>query len=342
VGRAGARLALLATCLLAASCAKAPPAEAQGGAPLLPALASRQDHVDRLEVRGAGDEALVSLRRTGDEWQVLQRNGWRADGARIAQFIERVANARRVEAKTDRAVMYPRIGVEDVSDPDAGGTELRLSGKDISARVVVGAAHKATGGRYVRLAGESRSWLCDTDVGMDPDPVSWIDHRLFSIPLARVDRVRIRPRTAASFSLTSQDDRFRPDDAPPAAMHDSHAGDDIASALVAFDVDDVAPDDGPGQVSQVLDYELVDGTVLSVAVWREGQRDWARVAAAFDEAQGAKWERLSGKSGVQARARAQVAEWTRRFDGRKFLLAPAIAHTLTLDHSQILEGEQAP
>src|SRR3982751_6113696 len=73
-----------------------------------------------------------------------------------------------------------------------------------------------------------------------------------------------------------------------------------------------------------------------------GQRDGARVAAAFDEAQGAKWESLSGKPGVQAQARAQVAEWTRRFGGRKFLLAPALAHTLTLDHAQILEGAQAP
>jgi hypothetical protein len=329
-------------CLLAASCAKAPPAEPAGGAPLLPALASRQDHVDTLEVRGAGDEALVSLKRVGDEWQVVQRQGWRADGARIAQFLERLANARRVEPKTDRPVMYPRIGVEDVADPNAGGTELRLSGKDVSARVVVGMPHKSTGGRYVRLVGEARAWLCDTDVSLDPDPVSWIDHRLLSIPLARVDRVRIRPRTAASFSLSSRDDRFRLDDAPSAAMNDSYAGDDIASALVGFDVDDVAPDNGPPQASQALDYELVDGTVLTVSVWREGQRDWARVAASFDEAQGAKWERLSGKPGVQARARAQVAEWTRRFGGRKFLLAPGLAHTLTLDHSQILEGAQAP
>jgi len=334
-------LALLGLGLLAGGCKPAaPPAEAAG--PLLPALASRQDHVDAIEVRGAGDQVLVSLHRAGDEWQLAQRDDWPADGARIGAFLQRLAQARRVEAKTDRPVMYPRIGVEAVSDPNAGGTELRISGKDVSERLLVGKPHKPSGGRYVRLVGQARSWQCDTDVSMDTDPVSWLEHRLVTIPLARVQRVRIRPRGAASFSLTSRDDSFRPDDAPSAAMHDSHAGDDIASVLVTFDIDDVAKDDGPAQVSQSLDYELVDGSVLTVSVWREGQRDWARVAASFDEAQGASWERQAGKTGVQAQAQAQVAQWTRHFAGRKFLLAPALAHTLTLDHSQILEGGQAP
>jgi hypothetical protein len=332
---------VLAFALCVGACTRAPPGAEDGG-PLLPQLASRQDHVDALEVRGAGDKALVSLKRVGGEWQVAQRAGWRADGERIAQFLQRLANARRVEAKTDRAVMYPRIGVEDVSDPNAGGTEVRLSGKDISARLVVGKPHAPTGGRFVRVVGQARSWLCDTDVGFDADPVSWLDHRLLSVPLARVDRVRVRPRTTPAFSLSSRDDRFRLDDAPSAAMNDSFAGDDIASALVALDVDDVARDDGPKLVSQELDYELVDGSVLTIAVWRDGPRDWARVSASFNEAQGAAWERLGGKPGVQATARAQVAEWTRRFAGRKFLLPPALAHTLTLDHSQVLEGAQPP
>jgi len=334
-------LLLLVAAALAAGCARQAAAPEPGGA-LLPALASRQDQVDALEVRGAGDQVLVSLHRVGDEWRLSQRADWRADGARIAQFLQRLAEARRVEAKTDRAVMYPRLGVEDVSDPQAGGTELRLSGKGIAARLLVGKPHKPSGGRYVRLVGQARSWLCDTDVAFDTDPVSWLDHRLAAVPLARVQRVRVRPRGAAPFTLSSRDDRFRLDDAPSAAMNDSYAGDDIASVLVAFDVDDVASDNGPKLVSQALDYELVDGTVLTVSVWREGQRDWARVAASFDEAQGASWERLAGKPGVQAKAQAQAAEWTRRFAGRKFLLPPALAHTLTLDHSQILEGAKAP
>ena len=339
--RARRWLLLLGALLLAGGCTTETQAPEAAG-PLLPQLASRQDQVRELVLRGAGGKAVVTLQRKDEEWQVAQRAGWRADGARIAQYLAQLAQARRVEAKTDRAAMYPRIGVEDVADANATGTELQLSGTGIEARLVIGKAHKMSGGRFVRPAGQPRSWLCDVDVGFDADPVSWIEHRVLAVPLARVDRVRIRPRTAPAFSLVMRDDRFRPDDAPSGAMRDSHAGDDIASALVAFDIDDVAADDGPKQVSQELDYELVDGSVLTVAVWRDGQRDWARLASSFDEARGAGWERQSGRKDVQAQARAQVAEWARRFAGRKFLLPATLARTLTLDHSQILEGAATP
>jgi len=328
--------------LLANACTKPPEAAPAAGGPLLPELADRQQQVDTLELRGAGNKALVSLQRKGDEWQLAQRDDWRADGARIAAFLVQLAQARRAEAKTDREVMYPRIGVEDVSDANATGTELRLAGQGIAARLVIGKPHKVSGGRFVRLAGQARSWLSDTDVGFDPDPVAWMDHRLLALPLARVDRVRLRPRGAPAFALVSRDDRFGPDDAPSGAMHDSHAGDDIASALVALDVDDVARDDAPRPLSQELDYELVDGGIVTLSVWREGQRDWLRIGASFDEARGASWERQAGRPGVEKQARAQVAEWTQRFAGRKFLLPPALARTLTLDHSQILEGDPPP
>ena len=334
--------ALLAVFVLcAAACTRPAPASPSLGL-LLPELAARQQQVDRLELRGPGDRAQVTLERHGEAWRLAQRAGWPADGARIAQYLAQLAQARRVEAKTDRAVMYPRIGVEDIADPGAGGNELRLSGQGIAAKLLIGKVHKPSGGRFVRLAGQAPSWLCDLDVGFDSDPVSWLEHRLVALPLARVERVRVRPRNAPAFSLVSRDDRFRPDDAPSVAMGDSHAGDDIASALVALDIEDVADDDGPQQVSQALDYELVDGGVLTLAVWREGQRDWLRVSASFNEAAGAAWERQAGKPGVQARVQAQVAAWSQRFAGRKFLLSPALARTLTLDHSQILEGSPPP
>jgi len=337
----GHALPAIVFALLSAACSPKAPAPEAGG-PLLPQLAARQQQVERLELRGAGNKVLVSLQRTQGEWRLAQRDGWRADGARIASYIARLAQAQRAEAKTDRPEMYPRIAVEEVASPDAGGTELSVAGPGISARLLLGKEHKLSGGRYVRVGGQARAWLCDSDVGFDPDPVSWLDHRLLEVPLARVLSVRMQAQGAPAYSLVSRDDRFRPDDAPSGAMRDSHAGDDVASALEAFDIEDVAAGEAPKTISQRLDYALVDGEVLAVTVWRDGLRDWASVDATLDAARAHEWAAQAGKPQLETQARARVADWSRRFAGRKFLLPPPLAHTLTLDHSQILEGQPSP
>ncbi len=334
---AGRGIALGLLALALAACNAQSPPDAAGGA-LLPALASRQDQVDKLQLRGAGGKPLVSLSRAGAEWRLAERDGFRADGARIGQYLAQLAQARRAEAKTSSEAMYPRIAVEDVADPGAGGTELGIAGKDIAVRLVLGKPHGITGGRYVRLAGERQAWLVDLDLGFDADPAAWLDRRLFAIPLARVERVRIRPRNSTGFALVRRDDRFRPDDAPAAAMRDSHAGDEIAALLESFEVEDVAAAAGKLAASQELDYELVDGAVITIAVHREGQRDWARVGARFDASRAAAWAHQAGRPAIAEEARLRVGEWSARFAGRKFLLPAALASTLMLDHSQILEG----
>lgn len=333
---AGAMLALAV-----AGCSRPAPIEQATAGALLPALAARQQQVERLQLRGAGNKLLVSLARERGEWRVGERAGWPADAARISGHLSRLAQARRVEAKTASPAMHVRLGVEDIADPEAKGTELRIIGPGIEQRLLIGELHARSGGRYVRENGNARAWLTDLDVGFDPDPVAWLQRRLVEIPLARVERVRIRPRNNPAFALVHRDDRFRPDDAPSAAMGESHAGDDIAATVQAFDIEDVASDDGSAVPEQSLDFELVDGTVLTIAIWREGQRDWARLSAAFDEARASAWAAQARRPDAVAQARGIARDWSRRFAARRFLLPESLAATLMLDHTQILEGRSS-
>jgi len=331
------RRALAALVLALAGCAPRGPV-ADAPSLLLPELAAQRAQVDALVLRGAGDQVLVTLRREGGEWRLGERLGARADGPRIARYLDLLASARRVEAKTDREAMYPRLGVEDVADPGAGGHELQIAGRGIDARLLLGKPHKLSGASYARRRGQARSWLLDVDAGFDPDPLAWLERRLLEVPLARVERVRLRPRAGQGFALESRGDRFRPDDAPEGAMRDSYAGDAVAAALDGFEIEDLARDQGQ-EPARVLDYELVDGSVVSIGVWREGPRDWARIAAHLDEARAQAWARQSGRPQVLAKAKADVAEWNRRFAGRKYLLPQTLAGTLMLDHDQILRGD---
>lgn len=344
--RANPVFALAAVCaLLTGACTRAPaPAgatESDKPGPLLPLLADRQQQVDQLEVTGAGGKRLLRLRLARGAWWMDERP-WRADGARIAQYLLTLAQARRVEAKTDRVAMYPRIGVENVADPNATGLELHLSGRGVDARLVIGKPHKPSGGRFARLASARRSWVVDSDIGIDPDPLAWLDRHVLAVPLPLVESVRMRPLNAPEYTLVMRDDRFRPDDAPPGAMRDSHAGDQIASALVDFQAEDVATGDIVGKASQQLVYSLVDGGVLSVWVWREGQRDWARIGAWVDAKKAHAWSKQSGRPEWEKEVRRRASTWQAQLVGRKLLLSPELARTLTLDHSQVLQGDPPP
>ena len=332
-------LVLLASALLLPGCRGAGESVAFApGAHIVPGLAASQDRIDRLVLRGAGKRVLVRLERIDGEWRVHERGGARADAARIAQYLLRLAQARSVENKTGSPALYPRIGVEDVSAPEAGGHELELAGQGVAARIIIGEAHAQSGTSFARIAGEVPSWRLDQDIEFAPDPVAWLERRLLDVPLARVDRVRIRPRAGGEFSLAMRDDRFRPEDAPAALLRDSHAGDDIAAAVQDFGIEDAGRDDGR-EAARVLDYELVDGAVLSVAVFRDGLRDWARISARLDETRAQAWAARAGRPQALAETRAQVAEWQRRFSGRRYLLPPALATTLMLEYSQILQAE---
>jgi hypothetical protein len=334
------RLALAALLLSALAACAPRGASSDGEAPglLLPQLAARQHQVSTLVLRGAGARVQVTLRREGREWRLGERAGARADAARIDRYLASLARVRRIEAKTDRESMYPRLGVEDVADPGATGHELQVGGEGIAARLVLGKAHALTGASYARLHGQPRSWLLDADASFDPDPLAWLERRLLEVPLARVERVQLLPREGGGFALSSRGDRFRLEDAPEAAMRDSYAGDAIASALDGFAIEDTGPDDGR-DASRTLEYQLDDGSVLVINVWREGPRDWARLAARLDQSRAEAWARQAQRPQLLADARAQVAEWNRRFAGRKYLLPQPLATTLMLDHDQILRGD---
>jgi hypothetical protein len=330
-------LAALLLSALAACAPRGAVTDSETPGPLLPQLAARQDQVSTLVLRGAGERVLVTLRREGKEWRLGERAGARADAARIDRYLASLAQVRRIEPKTDRESMYARLGVEDVADPGATGHELQVGGTGIAARLLLGKAHALTGASYARLHGQARSWLLDADASFDPDPLAWLERRLLEVPLARVERVQVQPREGGAFALSSRGDRFRPEDAPEAAMGDSHAGDAIASALDGFAIEDTGPDGGR-EASRTLEYELVDGSVLAVGVWREGPRDWARLVARLDEARAEAWARQAQRPQLLVDVRAQVAEWNRRFAGRKYLLPQALATTLMLDHDQIMRG----
>lgn len=340
--------------------------DGEGGGLALPGLADRLDALERLEVRGAGDTLLVAIEKSDGRWRMPDRLDWPANQREISRALFRLAQARKLEAKTANPSLHARLGVEAIAADDAKGTELRLVGGGDPLRLTIGSNHPSLGGSYVRIGDDPQAWLLDEDIGPARNPADWLDRRLLDLPLARIAEVRVAPARGRAFRLSrGDDDRFGLDGRPAAALANADDGTATAASTEQLPLDDVRADSGAAAAQTVV-FESVDGVTVAIAAWREDSGTWARLSATLDEAKATAWfAQLAAAAETVESAesdaapvaadtaddhtgpspeerlqalRQQVARWQGRFEGRQFLLPPQKAANLMKTREDYLAG----
>ena len=332
---------------------------------LLPGFDQRIEAIDTIEVRVAGATPRVRIEKRDGQWVMPDRDGWPANQREVSRALFRLAEARRIEPKTRNPALHARLGVEDITAPEAKGAELRLAGGGDPVTLVVGNNHPSLGGSYVRVGDEPQAWLLDEDIGPAREPTDWLDRRLLDIPMARIEEVRVAPAGVRAFRLSRVDDRFSLDGRPPTAMTDVAAGNGTAGFTDQLPFDDLATDTGT-EATQVVDFIGVDGVAVRIAAWRDERGTWARLSATLDEAQALAWFEQADAAAAEQAAndadsadagagdeggdvtkspaervaalRAKVDGWQASFEGRQFLLPPYKAAPLMRSRNDYLAG----
>jgi hypothetical protein len=168
-----------------------------GGAPssdvigtrLVPDLEESLDDVNRIVVTRAGGAVVATLARGADGWTVAEKNGYRADVAKLRQAVVALGEARILEQKTSTPELYSRLGVQDVAAATATGTAVALAGGRDWPTVILGDTEGEY--RYARRAGEAPSYLIDRSPEFPPTAVEWLDRLVVALPGARVSEVTI-------------------------------------------------------------------------------------------------------------------------------------------------------
>lgn len=158
---------------------------------LLPELTDRINDVDQVEIVTAGDTVVATIIRTSVDWQLEQMDGYHADWPKLQALLAGLAQARVIEAKTDKPKYYQQLGVEDVSLPDADSVLVKLGIGDNTTGVVIG--HQAQGrvGQYVRLQDTAESALLDRTLDVSTELLDWADTRIIDINASEVAEVEI-------------------------------------------------------------------------------------------------------------------------------------------------------
>jgi hypothetical protein len=189
-------------------------------------------------------------------------------------------------------------------------------------------------GSFVRVDGRADSWLTDRAVELFRDPAQMLDTRLLDRPMARIDAVEVRQQAGPAFTVQHRGDHFE----LLGARSGSSQADALAGGLDQLKLEDVAADVPAAVAERELRFIGVDGVDVTVALWRDQGKVWARVTPALDQARATAWAARSPTDAARqvAASRRQVDAWQAQFAGRRFRLVPLQASVLLLGRSQLV------
>lgn len=272
---------------------------------LAPQLHGHVDAVSKVVLTGAGDKIVATLERGAGGWGVAEKGGYPVDTGTLRGLLLKLADARLIEKKTAMKDNYSILGVADVSNKDAKGTQVEIDGLGEPLKIIIGDAAPRDGGTFVRRAGDAQSWLASGNLALAKTAADWLKKELVDIPPKDIMDVAItRPdgnpvhvqkdaRSDANFKLADV-----PKGREPASEYSVNA---LASALSDLHLEDVLPgkDATPPDKPLTARYETFDGMVIEVTGWKNDDKEHADFNASLNAVQADK-----GIAEDQAKAKA--------------------------------------
>ena len=275
-------------------------------------LADRLDDLELMRVVAAGGEVVATVKRGEQDWVVAEKGGHRVDFERFRGSLRELSQARRVEKKTALAEYYSRLGVEDVSDPDAAGylLELEYGEKHPADRFIVGRRGGA-GMVYIRTAGEEQSWMVSADFDLSDQTRDWVDREIIDLGSGSMRRV-VLDRGSGDVLEIAKDDpgdiNFTPADIPEGReLSYGSVANSIGSVLANVQANDVRPAAEVGDLPRAVlgRYETFDGLALELDVREESPAVAADGDSGEDGADPRYWALFSASAGEPAASKPE-------------------------------------
>ncbi len=147
--------------------------------PVFPSLQENRERISAIEVTRSGSRFVLS--RNGGDWFNHGIGGYPALVQRIEDTIAVVASLKYIAAKTRRAGLYPRLGVEEASSTSKS---TRLTFRDDQgaalADLLVGRNKEGfdNPGVYIRIPGQTPAWLVSGSLDIHHDAIEWSDNEV--------------------------------------------------------------------------------------------------------------------------------------------------------------------
>lgn len=266
------------------------PSSGELNAAFLPPLNAQLDKVQSIKIVKAGDALAVELVRSESGWTLKQRNGYPADLKKVNTLLIQLAEAKLLEAKTTTPANYATLGVQDVSQAEATGVRLELTGIEPTLKALIGKTDATARGTYVRIVDQAQSWLVDQQVAVSTEASEWLQRELVDIDASRMQEVIVQIASSPPYKAIKEkrdDANFDVTPIPTKReLNSVSATNSLGQALVGLQLDDVRPISELSALksSAQASFRTFDGTVIDIAGYTIDDKHWITVKARFDDA----------------------------------------------------------
>ena len=272
---------------------------------LFPNLTGKLKNTRRIEITSKGKTTVIELKE--GVWGLANLGGYRVLDTKLRGMLTTLTELRLVEPRTADPTQFSRLGVEDPTDGKAEGKEgtaslLRLldAEKKPILSVIVGHRRMRTQGHvpeqvYVRLPGDTQSWLAEGGLQADTDPQVWLDRDVLNIAHGLIVRV-VAAKNGETVELTREGEKLRVVKPAETPKLDDYKLDDVARALESLTFQDVKPAAEPmGDKAGEAVFTTSDGLEITATVFHVEKDSWTRFTVAAPERGKPEAERLNAK-----------------------------------------------
>lgn len=288
-------------------------AEGNVGQPLMPGLDEKLNEVDKVVLRGT--TGVVTLSRTGDDWGVVERDGYSADFADLTELMTTLARAKYTERKTARAENLSRMGLLDVGADESKSVVVEIQAGTDNHVVMLGDRASGRTGQYVRFPPDTQVWEIDQYANVEEGPENWIESTVLNVTSDRVERVVVNHADGESIEVVRRDGEFRFDAlAEGEELKYSTVSSELARALVNLRITDVVLDASVDWAqAATANYVCTDGLVVTSRVVENDGKYFLRLdASTSQEAQDVSAEVKAEAEKIAAKSKWQfeIAQFT--------------------------------
>ncbi|NKB55567.1 MAG: DUF4340 domain-containing protein [Alphaproteobacteria bacterium] len=262
------------------------------GTPVFPALTERANDVAAITVES--NLGKLSLDRGASGWTLQESDNYPVLAVKANGAVLDLASLRFHEAKTKRPEKYGKLNLRDFNAPGSGSSRVTVRAKDgtMLADVTVGNGKfnlpgTKAGGVYIRLPGDSQTWLAQGGVGFSGVASDWLEPKVFHIDGAQIKRVAIQHQNGKPVVVTKRNAKtlaYTLEGVPP-GFKIKYAEEPklIATNLEDFELEDARAAGAipfPAANKIRTTFETFSGMQITAETTKQGGKNWVRFSIA--------------------------------------------------------------